>query len=152
MKKHAPPCIILMSLLATSLVNISWAENSEKRWYTSSQVAQGKALFSVYCAECHGNNAEATPNWRKSDKDGNYPPPPLNGTAHAWHHPLPQLRLTIRNGGAGVGGKMPPFNDKLSSAEIDSIIAWFQSLWPDEAYRRWTTRGVSQISRPRQTP
>lgn len=122
-------------LLSITLVSATSAEEREKRWYTTSQIAQGKALFSLHCAECHGKNAEATPDWRKSDSNGLYPPPPLNGAAHAWHHPLPQLRLTICNGGASFGGKMPPFNDKLSATEIDSIIAWFQSLWSNEIYR-----------------
>ncbi|MFC1603338.1 c-type cytochrome [Pseudomonadota bacterium] len=138
--------IILLSQLTTSLVNTAWAENPKQRWYTNSQVTQGKALYSMHCAECHGNDAEATPDWRKSDKDGSYPPPPLNGSAHAWHHPLAHLRLTIRFGGARYDGKMPPFDDKLSADQIDSIIAWFQSLWPDEAYSRWLERGKSQIS------
>jgi len=148
MKKTAILFAIRSLLLSIGLISTAWADTAEKRWYTSNQVAQGKALYSVYCAECHGINAEATPDWRKSDVNGSYPPPPLNGTAHAWHHPLPHLRLTIRNGGAQYGGKMPPFGDKLSINEIDSIIAWFQSLWPDEAYRRWLSRGASQISKP----
>jgi len=135
----------ILPLLLLSIANTAWAEKSEKRWYTSNQVAQGKALFSVYCAECHGKKAEATSDWRKSDKDGNYPPPPLNGSAHAWHHPLAHLRLTVRFGGARYGGKMPPFDNKLSADQVDSIIAWFQSLWPDEAYNRWLDRGKSQI-------
>lgn len=139
----------ILSQLLISLMATAWAGAAEKRWYTSTQVAQGKALFSVHCAECHGKKAEATPDWRKSDKDGNYPPPPLNGTAHAWHHPLAQLRLTIRFGGARYDGKMPPFDNKLSSDQVDSIIAWFQSLWPDETYNRWVSRGVSQISAPK---
>ncbi len=141
-KKSTLLFIFLSPLLTISLTNNAWAE---KRWYTDNQVAQGKPLYTQHCSKCHGENAEATPDWRKSDEKGNYPPPPLNGTAHSWHHPLPLLRLTIRNGGAKFGGKMPPFGNKLSAGEVDSIIAWFQSLWPDEAYKRWGSRGASQI-------
>ncbi len=43
---------------------------------------------------------------------------------------------------------MPPFNDKLSSDEIDAVIAWFQSLWPDEIYRVWSGEGQPRISQP----
>ena len=92
------------------------------------------------CASCHGQNAEATPNWKQTDANGNYPPPPLNGSAHTWHHDLNLLRRTIREGGAKVGGQMPGFEGSLSASEIDSIIAFFQSKWPDEIYQRWSGR------------
>ena len=43
---------------------------------------------------------------------------------------------------------MPSFDQKLSRAEIDAIIAWFQSLWPDEIYARWSGVGTPRISLP----
>ncbi len=112
-------------------------DDSAKRWYTNEQVAHGQKLFAQYCSGCHGENAAATPDWRKTDAAGNYPPPPLNGSAHTWHHPLSVLRETIRQGGVPMGGVMPGFADKLSAQEIDAVIAWFQSLWPDEVYQAW---------------
>jgi thiol:disulfide interchange protein DsbC len=115
----------------------------QERWYSEDQVTQGEQLFRQNCASCHGQNAEATPNWKQTDTDGNYPPPPLNGTAHAWHHDLDLLRRTIREGGAKIGGQMPGFEGSLSAAEIDSIIAFFQSKWPDEIYQRWSGRFAS---------
>ncbi|MGB0712589.1 MAG: thioredoxin fold domain-containing protein, partial [Gammaproteobacteria bacterium] len=71
---------------------------------------------------------------------GKYPPPPLNGTAHAWHHSLDVLRRQIRLGGVPLGGAMPPFQDTLSAAQIDAAIAYFQSKWTDEVYGIWTQR------------
>ena len=114
-----------------------------ERWYSREQVAQGERLFGQNCAACHGLNAEATPNWKQADANGNYPPPPLNGSAHAWHHDLDLLRRMIRRGGASLGGQMPGFEDRLSAAEIDSVIAFFQSKWPDEIYERWSGRFAS---------
>lgn len=108
-----------------------------KRWYTERQVAQGREIFIRHCAVCHGKDAAATPNWRRPDAAGNYPPPPLNGSAHTWHHPLPVLRETIQQGGAPLGGVMPGFAGKLSEQETDAVIAWFQSLWSDEIYQAW---------------
>ena len=35
---------------------------------------------------------------------------------------------------------MPPFEDRLNPGEIDSVIAFFQSQWPDEIYQRWADR------------
>jgi len=110
------------------------------RWYTEDQVTRGAGIFSQNCAECHGPNAEATQNWREPNADGKYPPPPLNGTAHTWHHPLDVLRRTIRTGGVPLGGLMPPFEDKLSAQDIDAAIAFFQSKWSDKVYSTWLAR------------
>lgn len=110
------------------------------RWYTREQVGHGAAIFARNCAECHGTNGEAIPDWRTPTADGKYPPPPLDGTAHAWHHPLDMLRSTVRRGGAPVGGLMPPFGDKLAERDIDAAIAFFQDKWPDEIYRSWLQR------------
>lgn len=107
------------------------------RWYQAQQVTRGAEVFRQNCAACHGANAEGAPNWQKPGADGKYPAPPLNGTAHAWHHPIASLQDTIRNGTARLGGSMPPWKDKLSEADIEAAIAWFQSHWPDELYATW---------------
>ncbi|MDC1287791.1 thioredoxin fold domain-containing protein [Gammaproteobacteria bacterium] len=113
------------------------------RWYSGEQLAQGEKLFRQNCASCHGQQAEATPDWKKTDANGNYPPPPLNGTAHAWHHDLDLLRRTVREGGAKLGGQMPAFEGVLDAAQIDAVIAYFQSKWPDDLYQRWADRFAS---------
>ena len=112
------------------------------RWYTSSQVKNGAVVFRNGCASCHGDEAQGiVSDWRQPLADGGYPPPPLNGSAHAWHHPLPVLKRTIRNGTIPLGGKMPPFKDKLTDKEIESAIAFFQHKWSDQIYRAWIKRG-----------
>ncbi len=103
-------------------------------------VRKGEAVFRRHCAACHGRQAEGAPDWRRRGEDGFYPPPPLNGTGHAWHHPTAMLRDMIRNGSPPGQGRMPAWGDKLSAEEIDAVIAWFQSLWPDEVYAAWYDR------------
>jgi len=107
------------------------------RWYSVEQVEEGRLLFLTHCATCHGDNAEGTTEWRKTDVNGNYPPPPLNGTAHAWHHPLQVLERTIANGGVPLGGVMPAFGNTLSVDDVRATISYFQSFWPDDTYGRW---------------
>lgn len=115
-----------------------WHEDANTgRWFTQEQVKQGGQVYQTYCASCHGAKAEATPQWIRPDADGLYPPPPLNGTAHAWHHPYPMLKKTINE---GTAGRMPAWQDKLSDAEVDAVIAWFQSQWPDQGYQIWQQR------------
>ncbi|MCB1750630.1 MAG: cytochrome c [Gammaproteobacteria bacterium] len=120
------------------------------RWYTRAQSASGNALFQEYCASCHKPDASGTANWRETGADGKYPPPPLNGTAHTWHHPLSILRRTVRVGGVPLGGSMPGFGDKLNSRQIDDILAWVQSHWSDEIYRVWHERN-EQSGKPIQS-
>lgn len=110
---------------------------STGRWYTAEQVEQGGVVFQTHCASCHGANAEGTTEWRKTDANGNYPPPPLNGTAHTWHHALSILELTIAEGGVALGGVMPGFAGILDAEETRSVIAYFQNQWTDDIYARW---------------
>ncbi len=145
----------LIPLMAASLIGLAACEKSPQgkaealqqaptepivsvaRWYSNAQVARGNALFQEHCATCHKPDASGSPNWREADAEGKLPPPPLNGTAHAWHHPLPVLRRTVRMGGVPLGGSMPGFADKLNSQQIDDILAWVQSHWPEEIYKAW---------------
>jgi mono/diheme cytochrome c family protein len=135
MIKYLIPAAVtcLLSLTGTTLADSG-------RWYSSDQLATGEQLFQQKCASCHGANAELTIDWKKTDADGKYPPPPLNGTAHAWHHSLQQLRETIQRGGILLGGIMPAFRSELSDTDIDAVISYFQSKWPESTYRKWAAR------------
>lgn len=100
-------------------------------------LALGKQLFDSNCAACHGERAQGAPNWQKPGPDGKYPAPPLNGTGHAWHHPMGALQQTIRNGTIHLGGSMPAWKNELRDEEIQVVIYWFQAKWPDELYAAW---------------
>lgn len=100
-------------------------------------LARGEQLFKQNCASCHGDRARGAPNWEKPGADGKYPAPPLDGSAHAWHHPRVALEKVIKQGTQKIGGNMPAWQGKLSDADIDAVILYFQSLWPDEIYAAW---------------
>ena len=100
-------------------------------------VRRGAAVFAANCASCHGVRAEGAKDWHRPGPDGKVPPPPLDGSAHAWHHPRAQLKQIILDGTETRGGGMPAWRGKLSDADVDAVIAWFQSLWPPEIYRAW---------------
>ena len=103
----------------------------------SDRAARGQALYQQHCAACHGARAEGAPNWHRPGPDGKYPPPPLDGTAHDWHHPQAALKQTIREGTLKLGGSMPAWGGKLSDGDIEAVIAWFQSRWPEDVYKNW---------------
>lgn len=101
------------------------------------RVKQGRQLFLKNCTVCHGLNAEGATDWQQRDKDGKFPAPPLNGTGHAWHHSKRALMNTIKNGTSALGGNMPAWKDRLNDTEIESIILWLQSKWPEQLYQAW---------------
>lgn len=124
------------------VVQAAASASAELRWYSQAQVDQGQAVFAQNCAVCHGERAEGlTEDWRQRMPDGSFPPPPLNGSAHAWHHPLFQLVQTIETGGIPYGGKMPAFSEALDDDQKLAAIAYFQSFWSEEIYENWLDRG-----------
>jgi mono/diheme cytochrome c family protein len=120
-----------------SVTELSKAEQVFPRYHDLAQIARGGKIYQQNCAECHGSQAEGAPNWHKPGPDGKYPPPALNGTAHAWHHPMAALKHTIREGTQVIGGSMPGWKDQLSEQDVEDVIAWFQAKWPDDLYQAW---------------
>jgi len=112
-------------------------KSSKNRMMNFSQIARGGKIFQQNCISCHGAKAEGQPNWTKTDNNGKYPAPPLNGTGHAWHHSNAVNTNTIKNGTIHLGGSMPAWKDKLTDQEISDVIAWFQSKWSDKVYWTW---------------
>jgi len=110
---------------------------SVKRTYDAQLIAMGEEVYLRHCQGCHGAKGEGAENWRQKGPDGRYPPPPLNGSGHTWHHPTAALIDVIKNGSPKGEGNMPAWGDKLSSDEIRAVIAWFQSQWPDPVYAAW---------------
>ena len=107
------------------------------RTMDAEQIALGERVFVRHCAECHGDAGQGDPNWRQVGSDGFYRPPPLDGSGHSWHHSTAWLKEMIRSGSAPGTGNMPAWRGVLSESEIDAVIAWFQSRWPDPVYAAW---------------
>jgi len=63
--------------------------------------------------------------------------PPINGSAHTWHHSLKVLLGNINTGGKPLGGSMPAFQNLLTVDEQRWVIAAFQDYWPDDTYAQW---------------
>ncbi len=99
------------------------------------KIRNGGDVYRQHCASCHGPNGEAKANWRIPGPDGRYPPPPLDGSAHAWHHSTETLEKMIREG--SQDGAMPAWEGKLTNQQIEDVVAWIKSLWPDEIYDIW---------------
>ncbi|VAW85203.1 hypothetical protein MNBD_GAMMA18-1132 [hydrothermal vent metagenome] len=97
----------------------------------------GKMVYDKHCQRCHGVDGVGSKNWQVQGPDGNYPPPPLNGNGHTWHHPKAVLIGVIKDGSPGGMGNMPRMRDKVNDTEIEALISWMQSLWSEQAYQTW---------------
>jgi mono/diheme cytochrome c family protein len=129
--------VMLLALLGCDRQPDSLKNAVPKRDFDPAVVERGRVLFAQHCASCHGDHAQGAPNWHRPDASGKWPPPPLNGTGHAWHHPRAALVRTIRQGTAATGGNMPAWGGRLPNDDIDAILAWIQQQWPEELYAAW---------------
>jgi mono/diheme cytochrome c family protein len=98
----------------------------------------GRALYVEHCAACHGIDLEGQPDWRSPDANGLYPAPPHDETGHTWHHDDAMLLDYISRGGQAVlddmgvtfTSGMPGFGSVLSEHEIETILDYIKSTWP----------------------
>jgi mono/diheme cytochrome c family protein len=109
-------------------------------------LAEGRDLYLQYCASCHGENLEGQPNWQTRLANGRLPAPPHDASGHTWHHSDEVLFRIVKEGlGAispGYENDMPAFGDVLSDAEIEAILAYIKSTWPERErdYQRMQSR------------
>jgi mono/diheme cytochrome c family protein len=137
------PVIVTFFVVLLNLAHID-VFGAESRGYDPALLEQGKAIFKANCSTCHGDNAQGSgTNWHQRDANGKFPPPPLNGTAHTWHHPINGLAHTIKKVTLEIGGSMLAWEGKLSHEEVFSVILWLSSLWPDEIYNAWIQRSTN---------
>ena len=102
-------------------------------------IARGKIIYQNNCISCHQVNLMGVENWKELDEDGHRKSPPLNGTGHTWHHDDATLHNIIKYGLVKLvknyQGKMLGFKGKLKDKDIDSVLAYIKSFWPDDMYQ-----------------
>ncbi|MDB3869295.1 cytochrome c [Candidatus Thioglobus sp.] len=127
---------ILTILLSTLLLTSCFSDDAP---INSTQL--GQVTFEQNCVTCHGKGGEGiVKDWKKRQADGSFPAPPVNGSAHAWHHSPKTLLSTINNGGAKLGGQMPAFKDQLSEEEKQALLDYMYSLWPEDIQIKYSAR------------
>jgi len=90
----------------------------------SAQPAQGRLLYEKYCIACHGVEGRGAPDWKYQARAA----PPLDSTAHAWHHDDAQLISMILDKPA-PDSLMPAWRGVLSRDDTLNIVAYVKSLW-----------------------
>ena len=108
---------------------------------TQKSIQLGNITFDKNCISCHGKAGQGlVKDWKKTQANGKYPAPPINGTAHAWHHSPKALLTTINDGGIKIGGWMPGFKDRLSEDEKQALLDYIHDLWPNEIQQKYNVR------------
>ena len=105
----------------------------------AADIEVGRALYAEQCAACHGASLEGAPDWRRPGPDGRFPAPPHDETGHTWHHGDGMLFDYVQRGGQAVlddlgvrfASGMPGFGDVLTDTEIEAILAFIRSTWPE---------------------
>ena len=130
--------IILISFIFISEISYSHSHFPITR-DSELMIARGKIIYQNNCISCHQVNLVGVENWKELDEDGHRKSPPLNGSGHTWHHDDATLHNIIKYGLVKLvknyQGKMLGFEDKLKDKDIDSVLAYIKSFWPDDMYQ-----------------
>ena len=128
-------------LIIPLIILLAGCNPEEKNKNSGSMVLLGEKIYNKNCLSCHGPKGQGlAKDWKVKDENGNYPAPPLNGTAHTWHHSPEQLLYTINKGGVEMGGQMPAFEKRLTEEEKKALIEYMYSLWPKEIQEKYDER------------
>jgi mono/diheme cytochrome c family protein len=99
------------------------------------ETARGARLYAENCASCHGENLEGQPDWMERLPNGRLPAPPHDASGHTWHHSDADLRLITGKGMAAIvpdyQSDMPAFGSALDEGEIEAILDFIKSTWPE---------------------
>ena len=128
----------LLWALVLGMVNyVGIVKASNEPPFDPGEVKSGRAVYTQYCASCHGANAEGAPNWQERDEHGELPAPPHNAEGHTWRHSDAELYEMVSKGMRDPFNKttrltMPPFGDTLSPRQIHAVTTYLKTLWTPE--------------------
>ena len=117
-------------------------------------VEEGRYIYRVACAQCHGVNLEGQANWQQRGADGLMPAPPHDATGHTWHHADQALFELTKFGMQRFAGRdyrsaMPAYRGILTDEEIIAVMSYIKSRWPASIRRQHdaiNARGAAQSS------
>jgi ubiquinol-cytochrome c reductase cytochrome c subunit len=137
--RYAAPAVLVAALLASGAVYTALAPaNAEKSSDDASTIAQGKALFQVGCASCHGKNAEGI----LTVKGNQYGPALVGVGAAAVDFQVGTGRMPMAQPGAQAARKKVVYTPD----EIKALGAFVQSLGPGPAVPDKDAYDVSNAS------
>ncbi len=107
----------------------TWASFDNNDKLTPALVAKGEALFRENCVACHGERGVGErPEDMYGKDDFGFVAPPLDNSAHGWHHSDQGLVKSILDG-SDRNERMISWKDTLSREDAESLVAYIKSLW-----------------------
>jgi mono/diheme cytochrome c family protein len=106
----------------------NWVSYSNHERETSEVIARARRHYEYFCKSCHGDNGvgERPDDMYAQDEYG-FVAPPLDDSAHGWHHSDGNLAETILKG-SPRNPRMMPFGDLLTDEDARNIVAYIRSL------------------------
>ncbi len=96
---------------------------------TPENIAAGERLYNENCAGCHGlRGVGERPGDMYARDEFGFVAPPLDDTAHGWHHPDDDLVAIILNG-SSRNERMIAWKLKFARRDSEDIVAYIKSLW-----------------------
>jgi len=136
----------LMTIAAITVVAVAFAgliigqiRPSSRSLTASAEPLRGKQLYDQFCAACHGAAGRGAPGWRYQERAA----PPLDSSAHAWHHEDEQLLDMILDKPA-PDSLMPAWRGVLTRENALDVVAYIKSLW--SPYIRANCQGAKHMS------
>ena len=115
------------------------SQNSGQTWKsfeghldaTPTRIAKGKELYNNNCQTCHGVKGvgEKPDDLYANDENGLPVAPPLDDSAHGWHHSDSQLIETIMNGSPRNERMLAWKDHGLTKEDARDVVAYIKSLW-----------------------
>lgn len=132
--RWATPILALLAAAGFVLFRFGWV--GDRGAPDAEEIALGRSLYAINCERCHGKNLEGQPDWQTRLPYGRFPAPPHDASGHTWHHPDKMLVGITKNGlkpyaGEDYESDMPAFAGVLRDQEIEAIVAYIKSTWPE---------------------
>ena len=133
--------VVLVAVVSAALFwSLSPTARVEVAAVGAGDIVVGKQIYAENCAACHGANLEGQADWRSPGDDGKLPAPPHDETGHTWHHSDQVLFKYTKLGGSALLAEqgidfesgMPAFGDHLTDQEINDVLAFIKSTWPEQ--------------------
>ena len=121
----------------------AWTSYENHEWADNNVIEKGRVLFEENCQDCHGERGVGEkPDDMYAKDDFGFVAPPLNDSAHGWHHSDQGIVETILNG-SSRNERMIAWKDILTRGDAENLVAYIKSLW---SFRSTACQGSRHMS------
>jgi mono/diheme cytochrome c family protein len=120
---------VLIAIGAVIVIAVAYTQFFSNGNSTPTAVVRGEQLYNAYCVACHGvNGVGENPQDIYAQDEFGYVGPPMDSSAHAWHHTDEQLVNTILEG-SSRNERMAAWKNVLTEEDAGDIVEYIKSLW-----------------------